>query len=276
MKNSLRYSFLLVFILNLLACTSTKNQGSELQEESRLFNAINLDDTLVYHLERYKDFSPYFSKNEDGFDSTIYTASYPVFSSEVDTLIKSAIFVDGESTANQVAEGFLEGFNEYAEESIERGDNFFHTWFMDQQCTVMLNVPRFITLNNKISSYSGGAHGIEVSLWFNYDLSDKRLLTINDLINNTTILTEIAEKHFRIQEKLKENDPYSDNYFFSQGQFVLADNFGLTNAGLVFHYNPYEIKSFAEGPTTIIVPYEEIKDILTLTGQTVVKNIVQK
>ena len=276
MKNGLTYSVLMVSILSLLSCTSTKKQGSEVREKNVPIEVKNVDDTLVYHIERYKDFSPYFSKTEDGFDSTIYTASYPVFSSAIDTLVKPAIFIDGESKAEQVAESFLGGFNDYAEESIEAGNNFLNKWFMDQQCNVMLNVPRFVTLRNKISSYSGGAHGMEVNLWFNYDLRDNRLLTITDIIKDTTKLTEIVEHHFREHEKLNQDEGYGESYFFDQGQFVLADNFGLTRDGLVFHYNPYEIKPYALGSTTIIIPYEEIKGILTSRGTVVLKNIAQK
>ncbi|MGO3306069.1 MAG: DUF3298 domain-containing protein [Sphingobacterium sp.] len=276
MKYSLKYCFLFVFLFNLQSCNSTKKQDAEASTEKIPSETESFKDTLVYHTEQYKEFSPYFSKNDGDFDSTTYTAVYPVFSSEIDSLFKPAIFVDGESTAAQVAASFLGGFNEYAEDSMDAGNNSFHTWFMDQQCHVIMNIPGFVTLKNNISTYSGGAHGIELNLWFNYELAERKLLAITDIVNDTTRLKEIVEIHFRKHEKLSDNETYEQKYFFDNGQFVLADNFGLTTKGLVFHYNPYEIKSYAEGPTTITVPYAEISGILTPTGNTVLKNIAQK
>lgn len=277
MKSGLKHSLITIMVFILAACTSNKHKEETPTEPDTLANIkLSIEDTAVYHIEKYKDFSPYFSRNGNSVDSTIYSASYPVFGSDIDTLIKSAIFVDGESTAEQVATSFLEGFNEYAEETMNSGLTPLHTWFMDQRCEVMLNVPRFITLRNKLSSYSGGAHGIELNLWFNYDIVDRRLLTISDIVNDTNRLKTIAEHYFKEHENLSQNQPYNEEYFFEEGQFVLADNFGFTKEGIVFHYNPYEIKSYAQGSTTIVIPYEELKNILTSTGTNLLKNIAQK
>jgi hypothetical protein len=77
-------------------------------------------------------------------------------------------------------------------------------------------------------------------------------------------LLAIAEKQFRINEKLKPNEPLDDlhGYFFENAKFILNDNFTLTPKGLKFLYNVYEIKAYAFGVTELEIPYEDLKEIL--------------
>jgi hypothetical protein len=42
----------------------------------------------------------------------------------------------------------------------------------------------------------------------------------------------------------------------------MNDNYGFTTQGIVFVFNSYEIASYAEGPTEILIPYEKIRDWL--------------
>jgi hypothetical protein len=49
---------------------------------------------------------------------------------------------------------------------------------------------------------------------------------------------------------------------FPRNKFKLNDNYGFTRDGIVFVFNSYEIASYAEGPTEIIIPYKKIRDWL--------------
>lgn len=271
MKRNLIYSIGLGVLLFTSSCV-TRNKP----QEDAAVSADTLvyeNDSLAYHIAVFKEISPYFSGDETTLDTTFYAARYPVFSPEIDTLVRDAIFVDGEHHASQVAESFLGGFNEYAEEQIESENQTFHAWFRNQDCAVILNVPGFLTLKNAISEYTGGAHGIELEIWSNYDTQNKRKLSLHDLFQDTVALRQIVEGFFRKQEQLSDTSSYGSAYFFDDETFTLAENFGLTPTGLLFHYNPYEIKSYAEGPTTLIVPYAALADVMTEKGKRLLKVI---
>ncbi len=265
-KKHLIYSIGLGIFLFAHSCTS-RNKSQESVSTIAEDASPLMTDTLDYHMEVFKEISPYFSGDEMTLDTTFYAARYPVFSTEIDSLVREAIFVDGEHKADQVAESFLGGFNEYAEEQINSENHAFHAWFRNQDCEVMLNVPGFLTLKNAISEYTGGAHGIEIEIWSNYDTQNKKKLSLADIFQDTLVLRQIVEGYFRKQEKLSDTSAYGSNYFFDDETFTLADNFGLTRVGLLFHYNPYEIKSYAEGPTTLIVPYSALEEVTTEKGQ---------
>lgn len=271
MREELRYLVGIGIFLLFSGCVTENKQqrGVSVSETT----ASRIQDTLTYHMEVFKETSPYFSGSETTLDTTFYAARYPVFSVEIDSLVRDAIFVDGELAAQQVSESFLGGFNEYAEEQIESGSHAFQAWFKSQDCEVVLNIPGFLSIKNTLRDYTGGAHGMEVELWANYDIQNKRKLLLTDLIHDADALRQITESHFRKQEELSDTSSYGEAYFFDNDAFALTENFGLTINGLLFHYNPYEIKSYAEGPTTLIIPYNALEEMMTEKGKMLLKVI---
>ncbi|NGM64012.1 DUF3298 and DUF4163 domain-containing protein [Sphingobacterium sp. SGR-19] len=271
MKKKIIFSIGLATSLLASSCIGRNNPQENLPASSDGLTAVT--DTLDYHIEVFKEISPYFSGDGATLDTTYYAARFPVFSSEIDSLVRDVVFIDGEHNASQVAESFLGGFNEYAEEQIESENQAFHAWFRNQNCEVALNVRGFLTLKNAISEYTGGAHGIEIEVWSSYDIQNRKKLALNDLFQDTLALQQIVEGYFRKQEQLNDTSSYGSAYFFENETFTLADNFGVTPTGLLFHYNPYEIKSYAEGPTTLTIPYHALADVTTDTGKRLLEAI---
>ena len=269
MKKSYFYSIGLT--LAIIGSSCSRHSGSQTHTEGTDSTGL---DSLAYHFTTFKEFSPYIS-GEDSTqrDTTYFSASYPIFDSRVDSLIKAQLFIDGEDKASQVAQSFLSGFNEYAEEQMAAGSQTLHGWFKEQNCDIILNVPGFLTLRNRINEYTGGAHGMYIELWSNYDIRLHQTLSLEDLIQDTTALKEITESYFRKQEGLADTSSYGNDYFFEDETFVLADNFGLTKSGLLFYYNLYEIKPYVAGPTELLIPYQALRNILTKKGQEVVEAI---
>ncbi|MNL65691.1 hypothetical protein D3C87_1900590 [compost metagenome] len=74
-------------------------------------------------------------------------------------------------------------------------------------------------------------------------------------------LTAVAEKIFRKNEKLSPTESLKDKYFFENDTFSLNQNFTITEKGLKFLYNPYEIKAYVYGTTELLIPFAELKDI---------------
>jgi len=113
-------------------------------------------------------------------------------------------------------------------------------------------------------TYAGGAHGSNDYSFINWNTKAARVIKLNDIFidGSHEKLTQIAEKIFRKQEKLSDTVSLKEKYFFNKGKFALNNNFLITPTGLIFLYNEYEIKSFAEGITQLNIPYEQIKFLL--------------
>ena len=76
-------------------------------------------------------------------------------------------------------------------------------------------------------------------------------------------LTYMASTIFRKQEGLSPTQSL-ENYFFENQKFSLNTNFLITKKGLLFYYNSYEIRSYAEGPMELLVPYTAISGLLKI------------
>lgn len=114
--------------------------------------------------------------------------------------------------------------------------------------------------------FTGGAHENELRMYRTYSIPKGKRLTLSDLLQNNAKeqLTSMAEALFRNQKNLSAKAAYEDyNYFFKDGKFSLNNNYALTNKGLLFYYNSYEIAPFSEGPTRLLLSYEHIDSLLT-------------
>ncbi len=159
----------------------------------------------------------------------------------------------------KASEKFLKEYLEFKKDYPDSPAGY--TW--DQSLKVSFQDVNLAVLTSNSYIYTGGAHGLESVLYFNLDLKSEKELALTDLLNGNykNKLTAVAESIFRKNEGLTEDEPL-DNYFFENKIFKLNENFAITKKGLFFTYNPYEIKSYAEGRTNLLIPYSRIKDLI--------------
>ena len=75
-------------------------------------------------------------------------------------------------------------------------------------------------------------------------------------------LRELAEVHFREARELGVDESLSDAGFFWGESFALPENYALTEEGLYFYYNPYEIAAYVVGPTSFTISREQMAGLL--------------
>jgi len=127
--------------------------------------------------------------------------------------------------------------------------------------SIFSNTDKTITLQSIISSYLGGAHGsYEVKLQNFYH---KITINLKDIITNYNKLLQIAKQHYKFIHLMKQNQSLVDDGWF-ENKFILPKNFALTNRGILFYYNSYEIKPYSYGHTTFMLPYYKIDNLLKL------------
>jgi len=122
------------------------------------------------------------------------------------------------------------------------------------------------TMKNEGSGYTGGAHGYFSVLYDNYTHEGEHLgldALLKDDYNVT--LHNIAKRIYKKSAGLKRDESLEKDGWFSN-TFVLAQNFAITDRGLLFHYNAYEIKPYAAGHTEFILPYHMIHSLINPEG----------
>ena len=241
-------------------------------------------DTLSYTRKSYEKHS----KTCVSVDSLCATVKfeYPEFQSDtINTIIKNEIINvyhnDEDQTRNRpkTFEDLAKPFVEDYEMKLAEGKAFVNKanaqneggflatpWNMEAYTDVQRQTDKYLMLHTNTNWFMGGAHPISMEYYYIYNRKGFKRITLDDLFKpkyDKKLLT-IAETIFRKQEKLKPADKLTDEngYFFEKGRFILNDNFTLTQTGIKFLYNVYEIKSYAAGITELEIPYSEVKDIL--------------
>ena len=136
-------------------------------------------------------------------------------------------------------------------------------WEVKVDGEVIYESPEVICLSLQSYIDTGGAHGNGKVTFLNFNPETGAILNQNDIINNTAEFKKIAEKAFKEQTKPKDSNETIEDFFFGE-DFQLPSNIGFTDAGLVLLYNNYEIASYAQGITEILLPYSQIKDVSKL------------
>ncbi len=169
-------------------------------------------------------------------------------------------------------EGSAEGlFNKYVQDhkdAYEGGEGMGMGWSMESKLHYTNPAQDLVTFTNTGFGYSGGAHGSSWTWYSNYDLKNKQLLTLKDVMiaNFLPKLTAEGEKIFRKVKNLKPNQSLEDEFWFDNNKFHLNENFLFTNTGITFFYNEYEISCYACGTTEIEIPYKNIKSLINKNG----------
>uniref|UniRef100_Q01Y42 DUF3298 domain-containing protein n=1 Tax=Solibacter usitatus (strain Ellin6076) TaxID=234267 RepID=Q01Y42_SOLUE len=125
--------------------------------------------------------------------------------------------------------------------------------------------PPAISLEYSESSYTGGAHGNFATVYLNFEAATGETLKLASIVKagSTARLTAIAEAHFRKQRELAPDASLkAAGFWFPEGRFQLSPIFGLSEKELIFQYNLYDVAPYSMGPTTVTIPFSEIRGLL--------------
>jgi hypothetical protein len=141
----------------------------------------------------------------------------------------------------------------------------FQSWFIERTGEVKLNKGNIFSVDYLDYSFTGGAHPNTFVTFKNFNLTDGKEITLNEIIpsDKQNNLTTIAEAEFRKLKNLTaEADLGQAGFWFESNKFYLNDNFLIGDSSLVFYYNSYEITAYAFGPTELEIPYSKIESLV--------------
>lgn len=162
--------------------------------------------------------------------------------------------VSNAQNLNDAKEAFVMEYKEINENFPEES----MPWEAKIEGTTSFENKEVITIKLTSYIYTGGAHGYETNRFLNFDKVKGVELYQEDLFNNLGEFKAFAESLFRKQEKISAEGSINDTGFmFETENFYLPDNMGYTEDGIHLFYEPYEIASFADGPITLTIPYNE-------------------
>lgn len=107
--------------------------------------------------------------------------------------------------------------------------------------------------------YTGGAHGMRSVEYHNYSLAGGYELATGDLFTPVQTEALAALVHSKLwQIYLVQDDEGLTKVGFFPEQIALTENFRVTEEGITFLYNPYEIACYAIGMVEVLISNEEL------------------
>lgn len=98
-----------------------------------------------------------------------------------------------------------------------------------------------------------------------FDPKTGKQIANETLFKNWNLFKIFAEAKFRTKYKIPKDQPInSTGMQFENDGFQVAQNLFFTNEGILLHYNPYEIASYADGFRDLLIKYEEANDYLII------------
>jgi hypothetical protein len=263
MKNRLVLSGAIFITASLSAC----NWGNG---NSGAIEANITTDTIAYTIKTVKERATDCGTKPDSACTSVII-SYPEFDKQNvlnDTIEHKLIMLFGgnnpdvkpDSTLQLYAKQFIKGYE--SDNPKQYSPDMFYT--LDIKASLIRQDSSLVAIELGGYSYRGGAHGGSITTFINWDTKATKNLTLNDILIEAyqDTLSSVAETIFRQQEKLTPTASLANDYFFTDAKFALNNNFAITPVGLKFVYNQYEIKPYAAGQTTLLVPYTKIKSII--------------
>lgn len=154
-----------------------------------------------------------------------------------------------------------ENFNDFyqqeeylSQDTMDMSDTY--NWDIILKNDVVYQGKRFVSFSNETYAYLGGAHGDTQDNYYTFDLETNQLLSASDFF-----LPNKCEEIIELQKQSLEKDDEELGDLWLDG-LKCNDNFYLDESGIIFHYNQYEIASYAAGPIDIFISFEEIQEFL--------------
>ncbi|MCG2417563.1 DUF3298 and DUF4163 domain-containing protein [Aequorivita sp. F47161] len=191
-------------------------------------------------------------------------------SEKINQKIKNFIFnslllgEDTVPTATTIQEAATEFIEAYKADKAEFPD-MAGEYFAEISVNEIYNTEEHMCFEMRQYLYTGGAHGYGTTTFLNVNPQTGEELTSAALFNNRKEFTAFAEKKFRKQQEIAEDQGINDTKFwFKNEKFYLPESVGFTQDSLIFIYNQYDIASYADGPIELKIAIKDAESFLSI------------
>lgn len=124
---------------------------------------------------------------------------------------------------------------------------------------------RIVSIGFGAGTDTGGAHPNSYSFVLNYDLAEQRELGLPDLFNsNSDYLRTISDYCIRqLRNQVSDYESLRDGAAPTLSNY---DSWLITRNGIEITFDAYQVASYAEGPKTVVVPYNVLRPFVRSGG----------
>jgi hypothetical protein len=210
--------------------------------------------------------------NPDSLSCTYVRIEYPVFTDSARNQINLAFLdkmreISGKFNSEEAVSGSPEHMAQtfildYEAFNRDFPDNRIG-WYVNVKAEIVHESTDIITYRIDAEYFTGGAHQNSSTNYYVLDAKNGRALNLSDIVSDTVKFKNLVETAFRRTKGMEEGQSYADiGFYIDDEQFVLSRNIGVTDDGIVVHFNPYEIAPYSLGATSVEVKNDALGDLL--------------
>ena len=133
-------------------------------------------------------------------------------------------------------------------------------WQLNGDAKQLARYGNLLTIEVNSYLYTGGAHGMPVSHWLNWELAGDQPVTLAELIepeqeNAFWALAEEAHRQWLATQQV-------DSDFQQNWPFTESEDFRLTDTGLVLLYGVYTLGPYSMGEVELTLPREKLAGVV--------------
>jgi hypothetical protein len=119
-----------------------------------------------------------------------------------------------------------------------------------------------LQIKRTIEEYTGGAHSSHNTQFYVFDAQSGQRLSIGDFVQDAEALIQAVEASLCRDKGVAPGTPLNEagiTYPDVERLDALPDNFFLTDQGIGFHWNEYEIAPYSAGQIETVVSYDAVQ-----------------
>ena len=152
--------------------------------------------------------------------------------------------------------------------SVQEEFDDYHTgWYIHANSNINGVYNNIVSIANEEIIFTGGANVFYDLTYSNIDINSGKLVKLENIIvdNKFAEIEKLGESIFIKMKNIRANQSFDEaGFWFENERFALSDNFAVTDSGLVFFYNLYEIAPRSEGTTQLFLPKEKLNSITNI------------
>lgn len=140
----------------------------------------------------------------------------------------------------------------------------WYSYYKGIESHVQLYTKQLLVYRLDYNEYTGGAHGIYLSSFFNIDLRTLVPIHLADIFveGYEEQLTDLLWTQLMADNKVDTRQELEEMGYATTGELTPTENFYLGDEGITFYYNVYDIAPYVMGATRITLSYETVRHLL--------------
>lgn len=246
-----QYLLIMITLIFLISCNNNPGVEFEKFEYDKIVGNCDQGICVDIHLRYYVLHEPgEIAKN---------------FNPEMEEMVFGKMRMDSDS-GNQDKDDFINSIiSEYKAFIKEFPDAATGGYQQNTDCEISYESSKLISFYILTDNYSGGAHGMSWDEYLNIDPATGKKVEILDFLNDKNAFLNFVENELRTKLGMSPTDQWPEFTFLDE--FTLPENIGMTTSGLRLVYNSYELLSYADGKTEILISNEKLKEFMELPLQ---------